>query len=603
MKKSFFFAIVALGMIVACRKEVQVQGPEIDDNAPVAVQFNVNAPTITVTKTKAAVDQWDDTKIYIYSGVQTESTSTGNDGTSTTKYISFASPLIENAAATVAQDGTVTFDGDISYYYDVDSVYDFYAYYIDNATINPTKPEPDPDNSLSATVTIDGSQDIMVATTDHNKDMANATEPLNSNYIYSAYAARRGVHPTLNFKHMLSRFEFRVKQGNNPNSGTSKGVVVTGISIESYTQGTLTIAPTPSFAPITTTTDAGADGDDTPSTVADDDNTTSTDTRVPISNDVTETNPVDPTKKEESKDYVSGGSDLMVFPGDATLELKVTLAPEDGNLNVTVDPMTVALDAAEITKKTGATFEAGKKYIVTITVYNLEQISVTADLAAWEDGGKTTYDPDDKYDEEITPYFTSLTNGTKLYHFVQNLVVGALVYTDEKFENKANAGDYTDADGRIITVDKDGRVESITYYTATKTLTTDDDGAEVEVETPLYHAETKIAAGVKVFTDKSHETAAEDGTYYDSAKVYTVLDGKVSVVRDYYKTVAKKASNSNTVTLFHETENIETGTTLYTGINFDNVVGNDTYIVGNKQYTVEGGTVTTVSDENPDDNQ
>ena len=97
--------------------------------------------------------------------------------------------------------------------------------------------------------------------------------------------------------------------------------------------------------------------------------------------------------------------------------------------------------------------------------------------------------------------------------------------------------------------------------------------------------------------------AFEDGTYYDNAKVYTVLDGKVSVVRNYYKTVAKKASNSNTVTLFHDTETIETGTTLYTSIKFDNVVSNDTYIVGDKQYTVVGGTVSTVSDVTTNDNQ
>lgn len=562
MKKLFFFAIAALGMTVACQKEIKVENPDIDDNAPVQVQFNVSAPSITVTKTKAAVENdWNNQDIYIYGY---------SDIAKADEY------LISNQRATVASGGGVTFSDSKVFYYDIEAVYDFYGYYIDALTATPALTASK--DSLVAEITIDGTQDVMLAKTDHNADMAEATSPVNDTRIYSAYAARRGVHPTLNFEHMLARFEFNVKKGESVNDPLP--VHVKSITVESQKTGKLTIAP------------------------ADKQNFKGEGAKVELSakikgNDQTNTYFV------PSDAYQPACEDMMIFPtteSDPNVKMLITLVPEaNANGNAKLEyPMPVTLKPSMF-KEEAKTFDKAQKYVVNIIVYGLEDVSVTASLAEWGNGGEDEYDPDDKYEVEANS--VTLKDGTKLYYFVQNIVVGSLVYTDEKFENKAEAGDYTETDGRIITVDDNGRVESITYYTATQTLTTDDGGAEVEVESPLYHAEATIAAEVEVFKDKTHKTAAEDGTYYDNAKVYTVLDGKVSVVRNYYKTVAKKASNSNTVTLFHDTETIETGTTLYTSIKFDNVVSNDTYIVGDKQYTVVGGTVSTVSDVTTGDNQ
>ena len=561
MKKLFFFAIAALGMTVACQKEVKVENPDIDDNAPVQVQFNVSAPSITVTKTKAAVENdWNNQDIYIYGY---------SDIAKADEY------LISNQKASVAAGGNVTFADSKVFYYDIEAVYDFYGYYIDALTATPALTATK--DSLVAEITIDGTQDVMLAKTDHNADMAEATSPVNDTRIYSAYAARRGVHPTLNFEHMLARFEFNVKKGESENNPLP--VYVKSITVKSQATGKLTIAP------------------------ADKQNFEGKGEKVDLSSTIitTDQNPYFvPTDS-----YQKAGEDLMIFPtteSDPNVDMLITLVPKE-NLNGNAKPeykMPVTLKPSMF-KEGAKTFDKAQKYVVNIIVYGLEEVSVTASLAEWGNGGEDEYDPDDDY--AVTAKSTTLADGTKLYYFVQNIVVGALVYTDEKLENKAEAGDYTETDGRIITVDDNGRVESITYQTATKTLATDDSGAEVEVESPLYHAEATIAAEVEVFKDKTHKTAAEDGTYYDNAKVYTVLDGKVSVVRNYYKTVAKKASNSNTVTLFHDTETIETGTTLYTSIKFDNVVSNDTYIVGDKQYTVVGGTVSTVSDVTTGDNQ
>ena len=64
---------------------------------------------------------------------------------------------------------------------------------------------------------IDGSQDLMVAET-HTDAAAEALAAVSGvvaedapGYIYSAYAARRGVNPSMTFKHQLARLQFQVK--------------------------------------------------------------------------------------------------------------------------------------------------------------------------------------------------------------------------------------------------------------------------------------------------------------------------------------------------------------------------------------------------------
>ena len=72
--------------------------------------------------------------------------------------------------------------------------------------------------------------------------------------------------------------------------------------------------------------------------------------------------------------------------------------------NTPGEPLDVAaletvIDATKVTPKEGdegglTTFEAGKTYDVTIIVYGMEQIEVTAELKDWEEGGSVVIDPD-----------------------------------------------------------------------------------------------------------------------------------------------------------------------------------------------------------------
>lgn len=434
MKKLFFLATVALGMTAACQKpDVKVEGPEIDDNAPVEVKFGVNAPTLTVTKTKAAVDDWNNQTVYVYGFDNSV------DDLTTDKV------LIDGKPATVAADaaddnGSLADRSDLTftpgtdnvdkYYYEVDAVYNFYSYYTgkeETVTKNGTE--------LTATVTIDGSQDVMLATTDPTADIVLARQQfpdanINTERVYSAYAARRGVHPTLNFKHMLSRFTFKIVKGYTPSSAENTADVnVTKIEVETYGTGTLDITAQ-TFKPITT--DAK--------------------TYMPVTDftgEVPAQTPSDP------------GYDFMTFPEESTMNLKVYLEPNDKatdpNLaNIDLDPMNVTLDAAKITGNTGAKFEAGKRYTVTITVYSLEEVQVSASLTEWVDGGWDVYDPDEKYDSVVKTKAT--LNGENVVIYSATAIAdGVKVYKNTAFTQLADNGNYT------TEITKDSKTYDVTF--------------------------------------------------------------------------------------------------------------------------------------------
>ena len=373
MKKLFFYAMLALGMTAACQKP-DVEETELDDNSPVEVVFGVNAPSITVTKTKAAVDNWTDQAVYVYGFANDVTTVNANTALIYGVQANVTPTTDSNEGA--ADVSALTFANGKKFYYQVDDVYDFYAYYTGKEeTVTATG------TSLTADVTITGAEDVMIATTDKVADVAaakakDANKTINESRVYSAYAARRGVNPTLVFEHKLSRFVFKVVKGQTPSAPEhTADVNVTGISIESYNTGKLDIT-------------------------GNEFNATTTGGKVWLASKIADDAYTPTAQASDSENKIS---DLMVFPGEAKMTLKVALDPKDkatdSNLkDIVIEPMEVTLDAAKIAEKEGATFEAGKMYVVTITVYSLEEVQVSASLTEWVDGGSTTYDPDEEWD-------------------------------------------------------------------------------------------------------------------------------------------------------------------------------------------------------------
>ena len=436
MKKLFFFAMVALGMTAACQKpNVEVENPDLDDNAPVEVKFGVNAPSITVTKTKAAVDDWNAEKIYIYGYDVTLGKSTDDPKFELTNMLiqgaeaTVKTVTDENPGAADVSDGltfTPNAAGVTKYYYEVDSIYEFYGYYVgdgditDGPTVDPTT------KKITATVEIDGNDDIMLAKTDHTADITKAQVAfpdvtINEDYVYSAYAARRGVHPTLNFSHKLTRFTFNIVQGYSPNTveGHTKPVEITGITINTNYKGVIDLIA----QEYTKTSDTKT-------------------LEFPISNG-------DPT--EDSKPV----ADIMLFPTNQPLVFYVSLQavedqenPDQNTDDLELKDMKVTLDPTVIAANTGKEFKEGQRYNITLTVYDLEEIQVSASLTEWGEGGSSVYDPDNDLDVEAgatiieTEATLNETTDVTLYSKVA-IANEVRVYKNKALTNPTADGDYT----------------------------------------------------------------------------------------------------------------------------------------------------------------
>ena len=427
MKKYALFAAAALVALAACSKnEVKPQTPEtpVDDDSPVAVQFGVASASASIdTRSVGPVDDnWNGKQtLYVYSFAR---------AATPLDYMT-AKPFINNIGATSPSTGTSGVinvlnpnpkgDGSADqtpepFYYNNDLIYDFYGYHMDDAwatgdtpddytianPLQPQAPEPETDR-IYVRFLINGSQDLMIAKADPSVDFGKATDdefkgdPNNVQYVYSAYAARRGVQPTLKFEHLLARFNFSVVSG----GADADNVMVESVAIESRYKGNLVV--------VANTTGTDPDIVD-PRGLADlSENTTD----LFLQQYNQESGDLEAFKAFQVPPYVSegantaqaigNGASILAVPGVASYWLTVKLKYNDAAsaTNTTpIDDIRMELKAGDL-KKGGASanateFEAGKEYNVTIKVIGPKEVEITADLKAWEDGGNVEIDPDDK---------------------------------------------------------------------------------------------------------------------------------------------------------------------------------------------------------------
>lgn len=137
-------------------------------------------------------------------------------------------------------DSTIRPLNDTVKYYPLNGNFDFYGYRMDGADTAAVKFNVD--NDITVGFKINGTQDIMVA-----KAVPSATDitklGTGPQRYFSSYAARRGVHPNLNFKHLLTRLSFNVIPCGPKTVDTQTYIVVDSIRlIAKDTKGTLTIA-------------------------------------------------------------------------------------------------------------------------------------------------------------------------------------------------------------------------------------------------------------------------------------------------------------------------------------------------------------------------
>ena len=108
-------------------------------------------------------------------------------------------------------------NGTINYYPPAGN-FDFFGYHADNAVAT-TAAIAKTDELWTVPFTIDGTQDLMSTKAALTPTQESKLTGTRANDFYSAYAARKGVHPTLTFKHLLTRLQFSVKAGNDAAAG------------------------------------------------------------------------------------------------------------------------------------------------------------------------------------------------------------------------------------------------------------------------------------------------------------------------------------------------------------------------------------------------
>jgi hypothetical protein len=456
MKKMFFFALAAAGMLTACSNEDTLGGNGEQNVSEQQIRLGVASSKVqtrgtgTVGGMTEAENVWAGQTLWVYMlqkgsmdlAYYKTPTDLGNEqnppegteegtvwGTAVFNNKEFNAPKPATPAEQGVNSGIAkTADQSIAYY-PVSGNYDFWGYRVDDAVTlagDPAVPtvkllgaegqvltDKEVANAVKRVVDIkiNGSQDIMVGKATPSADELDNLGNYKEN-VYSAYAARKGVQPNITFNHLLTRFTFEVRAGSPAAAGLGEGVHseavrVKGVSVGSKLEGHLTVAYTeaakdeplltfeenkPTDKPLALMQRATADADHNANLVA--------------LEEVALTWPVDEAGKPKLKDaegkkimtgdVIKVGEALLVAPGEKEYPLTIDLAQKVlKSLKPDAVPEEMELQQKNNIKIDGVkTFEPGKSYKVTITVYGLEEIQVTVTLVPWADGGSIDIDDD-----------------------------------------------------------------------------------------------------------------------------------------------------------------------------------------------------------------
>ena len=416
MKKMFFFALAAAGMLTACSNDDTLGGNGEQNASEQQIRLGVASSKVQTRGTGTVGGMTDDDNKWAGQTLWVYMLQKGSMDLALYKAPAaggVATPDVEvfnnkEFKAPTTADNTksglaTTADGTIAYY-PVSGNYDFWGYRVDDAagatpvvkTVDDagTEVEANAATKRVVDIEIDGSQDIMAGKAAPSADEVTKLGGYADNF-YSAYAARKGVQPNITFEHLLTRFTFEVRAGSKataglPAGGNTDAVKVTGVSVGSKTTGTLTVAytgATKKAAELLTFT-----GDASPLILKQRDEAVA-DNNAPL----VALKPVTLTWTDDAAtigDVLKVGEALLVAPGETEYPLTIALS-QDVLQKVGENKVTMPLEQKATIKMDGTkTFEPGKSYKVTITVYGLEDIRVTATLVPWADGGSIDIDDD-----------------------------------------------------------------------------------------------------------------------------------------------------------------------------------------------------------------
>lgn len=377
----FFYAALAGVALVSCSKDKDIEAPAYNgqsEDAPQAISFQVGS-SFNVT-TRGAVggsgvegdeNNWQGETLYV-SMFEKESMNLAANQTDAGSELYFdRTPVIApNTGAT----GTASYTG--HKYYPTSGDFDFFAYHIGDADTVDFRPVVDEKNETVAyqfDVTIDGTNDLMTAKAKMNRadSVSYKTNELGYKYnrIYSAYSARRDIHPRFTFEHELSRFIFNAIAMDEKAAGDN-GIVIDKIVIkDAKVKATMTIAALEEES-------LGVDFlDDTK------------DLELQGRNEDEETLILN--------QKVRLGESMLLNPDVASYVAEIHYSQvkthDDGSETSLKNKFEATIEAPG--KKL---FEKGYQYNVNISVYDFQEIVLTCDLTPWTEGEPIPVDPEEE---------------------------------------------------------------------------------------------------------------------------------------------------------------------------------------------------------------
>lgn len=265
---------------------------------------------------------------------------------------------------------------DLVYYYPGQQPYDFFAYYTDG-------PVADSDiyrgkEDVRIMLDIDGSSDIMSAYASLTEEQLGRPSFSDMDridlgtYSFSAWSAKRNIHPVFYFNHHLVRFDFVIRAGWE----SAETIIIDSLVIKAKDKAVFTVAhKNPSRMGLDfSASDYG---------------------RIPLSEKDGSPLRKDFWKPEFTQEGVEmkplGGS-LMVAPDvryDAYLYLKEHM--DDGEIKTHENHINLICDEGH--------FDSGAQYEVKATIFGLTSVNISVNLAKWEEGGSVNIGSD-KFEDE-----------------------------------------------------------------------------------------------------------------------------------------------------------------------------------------------------------
>ncbi len=347
-------SFAALVMMTACHKEdVRIENLPVDDNDRVAMEFGVSSPVFdTKVATKAPVEDWEkDMKLKVFA-FRADLAATSFDYSEANAHVKDVTGTIGDAATgdkwPLTLDNTNS-EGQLGYYYEIKKRYSFLGYYLGTASLDATTPVTYAPTGVTLNgLTIDGTQDVMAA----------IDEPTDKTK-YTATSARGGEVPNLEFVHVLTKFDITVKAGGRAANDDVQMQVVSMKATKQGKTGSLVLNTK------TATFDAGTD-------------------ELELKDNNGATAAVTFSSTVAAADLGS----LIVAPEQTEFTLNISMKNKSGK-TASTDVTVKASDLTDDTTSQPLTaFDAGTSYDIILTIYDFQQISVTASIKPWDEGGK-----------------------------------------------------------------------------------------------------------------------------------------------------------------------------------------------------------------------